>query len=100
MEILTSEKVEPRTAIRLPASLFEGVRNRDSIGIFFNFYNASTLFVVSGYESESNTPRQVEVGSQIIAATVGGENFSFVNLADPVEASFMIETVSEMCMSS
>ena len=100
MEILTGgEDEESGTFIRLPASLFESVVDRDSIGIFFTFYDVPTLFPVSGYESDTSAPRRVEVGSQVIASTVGGANYTFENLVVPVETSFEIETVSKVILA-
>ena len=56
-------------SVGLPASLFGRIDDRANVGLFFAFYEASTLFPVSG--GASDLPRRRVVGSQVIAATVG-----------------------------
>ena len=60
-------------AISIPTSLFEQIaRENDNISIFFIHYNNSTLFPVDGGQITSqNFSRRMEVGSTILAATVG-----------------------------
>ena len=71
-------------AISLNASLFELIDDRDNVGIFFALYDNSTLFPVDGGSNiNSNKPRQTEVGSRVLAATVG-PGLNFQNLDDPV----------------
>ena len=71
-------------AISLPASLFQQIDNRSTVGIFFALYNTSVLFPV-GAESAVNIDvgRRTEVGSQVLAATVG-PGLIFQNLPEPV----------------
>ena len=74
--------------IRLPASLFQRIDNRDDTGVFFAFYNMSTLFPVTGGSTNRTIPR---VGSSVLAATVSEDKFSFDNLPDPVTVSLMLD---------
>lgn len=74
-------------AIQLPPSLFETIATADNVGLFFAFYNMSTLFPVDGGYIDKSAPRQTQVGSPVIASTVGGENFTFDNLFEPVMVS-------------
>ena len=62
-------------AVFLPASLFQSITDRNSIGSFFAVYNSGALF--------PTTNATAVVGSPVLAATVGsGLNFS--NLTEPV----------------
>ena len=64
-------------AINIPALLFELIAGeKDNISIFFIHYDDSTLFPVAGGQSNSlntgtNISMRKEVGSTILAATVG-----------------------------
>lgn len=69
-------------AISLPASLFQTITDREDVGIFFALYNLSTLFPVDGGRNR-NALRQREVGSHILATTVG-PGLDFPNLVDNV----------------
>ena len=84
-------------AIRLPASLFESIQYHNSIGIFFAFYEQSTLFPVNTDDDDSGAPSKVQVGSPVIASTVGGDNFSIENLGEPVIITLKIVRVSVRC---
>ena len=82
-------------AILLPASLFEGIQYyRDNIGIFFALYDQPTLFPVATNDDDSRASSQVQVGSPVIASTVGGENISIENLGEPVIVTLKIVKVS------
>ncbi len=69
-------------AISLPASLFQTITDREDVGIFFALYNSSTLFPVDGGRNR-NASRRTEVGSRVLAATVG-PGLDFPNLVDNV----------------
>ena len=69
-------------AISLPASLFQTITDREDVGIFFALYNVSTLFPVNGGRNR-NEPRRREVGSHVLAATVG-PGLNFQNLMENV----------------
>jgi hypothetical protein len=58
-------------AIDLPASLFEQIDDHSNIGVFFAFYELSSLFPVAGESNSSSSPIRKVVTSQILAATVG-----------------------------
>ena len=82
-------------AIFLPASLFKGIQYyRDNIGIFFALYDQPTLFPVATNDDDSRASSQVQVGSPVIASTVGGENISIENLSEPVIVTLKIVKVS------
>ena len=71
-------------AISLPASLFETITDRENVGLFFALYDTSILFPVNGESNISkDTPRQSEVGSRIVATTVGPD-LHFENLKETV----------------
>ena len=74
--------LEQDAAISLPASLFQTITDREDIGIFFALYNSSTLFPVDGGRSR-NEPRRREVGSRVLATTVG-PGLNFPNLMENV----------------
>ena len=73
-------------AINLPASLFGLINDRPNVGVFFALYDVSTLFPVNQdapVNRDTRTPVQTEVGSRVIAATVG-PGINFQNLNEPV----------------
>ena len=72
-------------AIRLPASLFQGIENGSqtpggSVGVFFAVYDVPSLFPLSpaNEENENRT-----VGSRVLASTVG-PGIDLSNLTEPV----------------
>ena len=68
------------SAITLPPPLFKLVEDKDNVSIFFVHYNTSTLFPVgSSNETSENSSTKAEVGSTILAATVG-RDITFQNL--------------------
>ena len=87
---------QQEAAINLPMSLFENniISDRESVGIFFTFYDTSTLFPVGERHLVSSVPSETKIGSSVIAATVGGSNFTFENLTEAVRVSFRIRKVS------
>ena len=71
-------------AINLPGTLFGMIGDRTNVGVFFALYNSSVLFPVNGgRDFNSNNPVRTEVGSRVLAATVG-PGINFQNLQDPV----------------
>lgn len=81
---------QQNAAISLPASLFGTIADRENVGVFFALYNTPILFSVDGRNStRARAPRRAEVGSSVIAATVGpGLNFS--KLQDNVTIVFRL----------
>ena len=78
-------------AVGLPASLFQRIGNRTNIGIFFAFYESSSLFPVhGGTVNISQSPRVTVVGSQVLAATVGS-GINFQNLTEAVTIVFRLQ---------
>ena len=74
VENLTTSSLSAQsdTAIILPASLFKLIADdKDNISLFFIRYVNSTLFPVDGEKINTNASRRKEVGSNILAATVG-----------------------------
>ena len=61
-------------AVNLPASLFQQIDNRTTIGIFFALYDTPTLFPIN--EERSVHSNETDVGSSVLSITVGpGLNF-------------------------
>ena len=79
-------------AISLPASLFRTIVDRENVGVFFALYTTPILFPVDGRNStRARAPRRAEVGSSVLAATVGpGINFS--KLQDNVTVVFRLSS--------
>jgi hypothetical protein len=73
---------EQDAAISLPASLFQTITDREDVGISFALYNSSTLFPVDGGRNR-NALRRREVGSRVLAATVG-PGLNFQNLTENI----------------
>ena len=95
----TGDIVEPgelssqlNAAVGLPASLFQQIDNStNNIGIFFAFYESSSLFPVGGGTVNiSNSPTTTVVGSQVIAATVGS-GINFQNLREAITIVFLLQ---------
>lgn len=80
-------------AISLPASLFGSISDREDVGIFFALYDSPILFPVDtrGSMFDSNPARQTQVGSYVLAATVG-PGLDFPKLADNVTVVFRLIT--------
>lgn len=81
-----------RASITLPRSLFTSISGITQVGVFFAEYRRSTVFPVR----EKNmigavAGRTTEVGSTIIAATVGRGRI-FRNLETPVEVNLRISS--------
>lgn len=91
----TDSQLTPQqeAVIQLPMSLFGNINDYQNIGMFFTFYNMSTLFPVGERDTENSIPSHVKVGSSVIAATVGGDNLIFQNLTEAVQISFRIRNV-------
>ena len=82
-EVMPGE-LSPRqdAAISLPASLFESITDREDVGIFFALYDTPILFPVNRGSSRDES-RRTEVGSRVLAATVGPD-LNFQNLTENV----------------
>ena len=75
---------QQEAAISLPALLFQMIADRTNVGVFFALYDTPILFPVDGGSNiNSDTPRKTEVGSRVLAATVG-PGLDFPILDDPV----------------
>ena len=78
-------------AIRLPPSIFESFNNRASVGVFFGRYEVATLFPIDrGNNNSEPVSRQTQVGSQVLAATVG-QNLHLQNLSEPVTVTLKLQ---------
>ena len=77
-------------AVGLPASLFEQINNRSNIGLFFAFYESSSLFPIGEETDSSGSPIRNVVGSQVLAATVGS-GINFQNLSETVTILFRLQ---------
>ena len=86
---------EQAAAIDLPASLFRNIDNRSSIGLFFALYDNSTLFPVGNRNSDATGLLQTQVGSSILATTVG-PGIAFDNLEENVTVTLRIFTSAEV----
>ena len=104
----SSQQDAEDATITLPPSLFGTLAeiNLPTIGVFFGRYETPTLFPVG---RNITNGRETQVGSQVIAATVG-QNLPIQNLSEPViitlktqinqETSIRYTAVgSEMCVS-
>ena len=78
-------------AISLPASLFKQIIGLTNVGLFFAFYEMSTLFPVGGeFINGDSLQRKTSVGSFILAATVGPD-IDFQNLDEPVTIALRLQ---------
>ena len=91
----TGDIVEPgeltsqlNAAIGLPASLFQEINDRPNIGVFFAFYESSSLFPVA--TGVTGSPIRNVVSSQVLAATVGS-GIRFQNLSEDVTVVFRLQ---------
>ena len=82
-------------AINLPGSLFQQVNDSENVGVFFGRYEAATLFPISGGNTDSSAPRQAQVCSRVLAATVG-QNVSIQNLEEPVTVLLRLQNKEGM----
>ena len=73
-------------ATYLPASLFQSIVNRMSVGVVFTVYNRGVLFPITNATEQApgtNASITTVVGSPVLGVTVGlGLNFR--NLTEPV----------------
>ena len=80
-------------SVSLPPTLFKQISDTDpnSTGLVFTVYRKSTLFPV-GREASSNSmaDKMTEVGTNIIAASVGGVA-ELENLQDPITITLQLE---------
>ena len=81
---LTSQQ---NAAIHLPASLFAQNIDQRDLGIVVGYYETATLFPIT---SQSHAPRQTQVYSNVVAATVG-QNMSIQNLEEAVTIAFRLK---------
>ena len=77
-------------AVGLPASLFVQINNRSNIGLFFAFYESSSLFPIGKETDSPGSPIRNVVGSQVLAATVGS-GINFQNLSETVTIVFRLQ---------
>ena len=86
---------EDDATINLPSSLFRQIANRSTVGLFFALYNDATLFPVG--ERNTNNARliQTQVGSHVLAATVG-EGIRFENLEENVTLALRLLSIEEV----
>ena len=70
----------------LPASLFQSITNRTSVGIVFVVYDTGALFPITNATEQvqgTNASITTVVGSPVLSATVWSEQ-NFSNLTEPV----------------
>lgn len=48
-------------------------------------------------EDDNGAPSQVQVGSPVIASTVGGDNYSIDNLNEPIIVTLKVKKVRMQC---
>ena len=83
---------QQNAAIRLPASLFEMITDRDNVSVFFALYDTPILFPVNGGNSiSSDGSVETEVGSSVLAATVGPD-LNFQSLTEPIIVVLRLQT--------
>lgn len=88
-------------AVSLPATLFERIDDRDTIGVFVALYDTPVLFPVGGeyyYVVSNSSSKQRIVGSRVLAATVG-PGFNFQNLIEPVTILLRLQLAEGMVSS-
>lgn len=82
---------QQQAAINLPASLFKHV-SKPNVGMFFGLYENATLFPVGGASTDSSAPRQPQVCSHILSATVGQNvDLRDLSLEESVMLTFRLE---------
>ncbi len=86
---MLGQRLSADAAIRLPPSLFEELNDRPNVGVFFGRYETSVLFPVGG--NNNNDVRITQVGSQVVAATVG-QSLPLRNLSEPVTITLKLQT--------
>ena len=70
----------------LPASLFQSITNRTSVGMVFVVYDSGALFPITNATEQvqgTNASITTIVGAPILSATVGSKQ-NFSNLTEPV----------------
>ena len=73
---MTSGQLHPDqdAAVNLPASVFQKIKNRTAIGIFFALYDTPVLFSLNRERLVHNN--ETNVGSPVLSVTIGpGLNF-------------------------
>lgn len=83
-------------AVSLPPFLFRTITDRsinDTIGVFFTFYEDSTLFPVRPIEITDNSTLRPAVASGIVGATVG-PGLEFVDLRPSARVQIILRTIS------
>ena len=80
-------------SITLPASLFGGLNTTNVVGIAITFYSSSSLFPFP-----EDFPSNCTIGSPVIGALVGGQNFRTSNLSESITISFRL--IQPVCMPS
>ena len=92
---------QQEAVISLPASVFERVNDQESVGVFFALYEMATLFPVGerNAQSDRDTSRETQVGSQIVAATIDS-NQELNDLENPVIIVFRLQLNSSEVVAS
>lgn len=81
---LTSQQ---NAVIHLPASVFAQITDQTDLGLVVGYYETATLFPIT---SPRDAPRQTQVYSNVIAATVG-QNTNIQNLKETVTIAFRLQ---------
>ena len=88
---MTTLEDDQDVSITLPASLFGRLNTTDVVGIAITFYSNSSLFPLP-----EDSPSNSTIGSPVIGALVGGQNFS--NLSENITIFFRL--TEPVCMLS
>ena len=78
---------EQAASIHLPASLFTQIKDHTDVEVSVGIYETATLFPIS---SSSNSPRQAQVCSNVVTATVD-QNESIQNLEESITIAFRLD---------
>ena len=82
-------------AVSLPPSLFSTITDRtsdDNVGIFFTFYEDSTLFPLRRIVRTDNSTLRPVIASGIVGATVG-PGLEFVDLDPTARVEIILRTI-------
>lgn len=78
---------QQNAAIHLPTSVFAQIPDQTNLGIVVGYYETATLFPITG---PANAPRQTQVYSSVVSATVG-QNTNIQNLEETVTIAFRLQ---------
>jgi hypothetical protein len=85
---------QQNAAIYLPASLFAQITDQADLGIAVGYYETATLFPITSSSSDEG-PRQTQVYSNVITATVGHSR-PIDNLEERVTIAFRLQGMADV----